>query len=111
MAGPLVRCFPVEKGYQRRGGVGNEETGGAGRRRALGALFFLRGRAAERGRPRLYNTRRGSPEARPAGGNVVLNELIGQKVVIDLRSEYVCLGTLTRVDEHFLELKNADLHD
>lgn len=41
----------------------------------------------------------------------MLEELIGQKVVIDLRSEYVCLGTLTRVDEHFLELKNADLHD
>jgi hypothetical protein len=41
----------------------------------------------------------------------MLEELIGQKVVIDLRSEYVCLGTLTRVDECFLELKNADLHD
>jgi small nuclear ribonucleoprotein (snRNP)-like protein len=41
----------------------------------------------------------------------VLQELIGQKVVVDLRSEYVCLGTLTRADEHFLELKNADLHD
>ncbi len=41
----------------------------------------------------------------------MLNEFIGEKVVIDLRSEYVCLGTLTRIDEHFLELKNADLHD
>ncbi len=41
----------------------------------------------------------------------MLHELIGEKVVIDLRSEFVCLGTLTRVDEHFLELKNADLHD
>ena len=41
----------------------------------------------------------------------MLDELIGTKVVIDLRSEYVCLGTLTRVDDHFLELKNADLHD
>jgi hypothetical protein len=28
-----------------------------------------------------------------------------------LRSEYVCLGTLLHFDEHFLELKNADLHD
>ena len=37
--------------------------------------------------------------------------MIGQKVVVDLRSEYVCLGTLTRADDHFLELKNADLHD
>jgi hypothetical protein len=41
----------------------------------------------------------------------VVEELIGSKVVIDLRSEYVCLGTLMRVDEHFLELKHADLHD
>ena len=41
----------------------------------------------------------------------MLNEMIGQKVVVDLRSEYVCLGTLTRVDADFLELKNADLHD
>jgi small nuclear ribonucleoprotein (snRNP)-like protein len=41
----------------------------------------------------------------------MLDELIHSKVVIDLRSEYVCLGTLTCVDDHFLELKNADLHD
>jgi hypothetical protein len=37
--------------------------------------------------------------------------MIGEKVVIDLRSEFVCLGTLLRVDEQFVELKNADLHD
>lgn len=41
----------------------------------------------------------------------MLDEFIGSKVVIDLRSEFVCLGTLSRIDEHFLELKNADLHD
>jgi small nuclear ribonucleoprotein (snRNP)-like protein len=41
----------------------------------------------------------------------VLEELIGQRVVIDLQSAYVCLGTLRRVDEHFLELRHADLHD
>ena len=41
----------------------------------------------------------------------MLEELIGQKVVIDMRSPFVCLGTLTRAAEHFLELKNADLHD
>ena len=41
----------------------------------------------------------------------MLEEMIGQKVVVDLRSEYVCLGTLTRADDHYLELKNADLHD
>jgi hypothetical protein len=41
----------------------------------------------------------------------MLEELIGQRVVLDLRGEYVCLGTLHRIDEHFLELRNADLHD
>jgi len=41
----------------------------------------------------------------------MLEELLGQRVVVDLRSPYVCLGTLLRCDEHFLELKNADLHD
>jgi hypothetical protein len=41
----------------------------------------------------------------------MLEELIGQKVVVDLRGEYVCLGTLQRCDDHFLELRGADLHD
>ncbi len=41
----------------------------------------------------------------------MLEKLIGQRVVIDLREQYVCLGTLKRFDEQFLELKNADLHD
>lgn len=41
----------------------------------------------------------------------MLAEFIGQKVVIDLRSTYVCLGTLVRADELFLELRNADVHD
>jgi small nuclear ribonucleoprotein (snRNP)-like protein len=41
----------------------------------------------------------------------VLEEMIGQKVVVDLRSQFVCLGTLVRVDEHFVEMRNADLHD
>ena len=41
----------------------------------------------------------------------MLEELIGQRVVLDLRGEFVCLGTLNRVDEHFLELRSADLHD
>lgn len=41
----------------------------------------------------------------------MLQEMIGTKIVIDLRSEYVCLGTLLRIDDHFIELKNADLHD
>ena len=41
----------------------------------------------------------------------MLEEYVGEKVVIDLRSTYVCLGTLVRADELFLELRNADLHD
>ncbi|MCI0456432.1 MAG: hypothetical protein L0Z62_05570 [Gemmataceae bacterium] len=41
----------------------------------------------------------------------MLEELLGQVIVIDLRSPFVCLGTLQRVDDHFLELSNADLHD
>jgi hypothetical protein len=41
----------------------------------------------------------------------MLEELIGERLVIDLNSPYVCLGTLTRIDAAFVELKNADLHD
>jgi hypothetical protein len=41
----------------------------------------------------------------------MIQEMVGEKVVVDMRSTYVCLGTLLRVDEVFLELKNADLHD
>lgn len=41
----------------------------------------------------------------------MLHELIGERVVVDLRSEFVCLGTLVRVDDQFVEMKNADLHD
>jgi hypothetical protein len=41
----------------------------------------------------------------------MIEELVGEKIVVDLKSAYVCLGTLLRVDVHFLELKNADFHD
>jgi small nuclear ribonucleoprotein (snRNP)-like protein len=41
----------------------------------------------------------------------MLQEFLEQKVVIDFRSEYVCMGTLKRIDEHFLEIRNADMHD
>jgi len=41
----------------------------------------------------------------------MLEELIGQVVVLDLRSPFVCLGRLERVDEHYLEMRSADLHD
>jgi small nuclear ribonucleoprotein (snRNP)-like protein len=41
----------------------------------------------------------------------MLDEMLDCKVVLDLASTYVCLGRLVRYDEHFLEVKNADLHD
>ena len=41
----------------------------------------------------------------------LLEPLIGQIVVIDLKSSYVCLGMLVASDDHFLELRDADLHD
>jgi small nuclear ribonucleoprotein (snRNP)-like protein len=41
----------------------------------------------------------------------MLEGYLNEKVVIDLRSEYVCLGILKAIDPHFLELRNADLHD
>jgi hypothetical protein len=41
----------------------------------------------------------------------MLEEFIGQRVVIDLRSPFVCMGTLQGLDDLFLELRGADLHD
>ena len=41
----------------------------------------------------------------------LLARLIGQVVVVDLASTYVCLGTLVGQDREFLELEDADLHD
>ena len=41
----------------------------------------------------------------------LLESMIGEVVVVDLKSSYVCLGTLVSRDHHFLELKDADLHD
>jgi len=41
----------------------------------------------------------------------MFDDYIGQKVVLDLASPYVCLGVLVGYDEHVIELKNADLHD
>jgi hypothetical protein len=41
----------------------------------------------------------------------MLEALLGQVVVVDVDSPYVCLGTLTHADERFLELRDADFHD
>jgi small nuclear ribonucleoprotein (snRNP)-like protein len=40
-----------------------------------------------------------------------LEALIGQVVVVDLKSTFVCMGTLVSCDPQFLELRDADLHD
>ena len=41
----------------------------------------------------------------------LLESLLGQVVVVDLKSSYVCLGTLIACDDQYLELRDADLHD
>jgi len=41
----------------------------------------------------------------------MLTEFIHQKIVVDLRSTYVCIGTLAAWDDAFLELCDADFHD
>ena len=41
----------------------------------------------------------------------MLSDFVGQIVVVDLRSSYVCLGTLHGATEAFIDLRNADLHD
>jgi len=41
----------------------------------------------------------------------LLRDLLGQVVVVDLVSTYVCLGELAGLDEVFLELRDADFHD
>jgi hypothetical protein len=41
----------------------------------------------------------------------MLDEYLNEKVVVDFSSAYVCIGTLKGYTEHFLELRNADLHD
>ena len=41
----------------------------------------------------------------------MLQNLVGQTVIVDMRSQFVCLGTLKGFDETWLALRNADLHD
>ena len=40
-----------------------------------------------------------------------LEALIGRVVILDLKSSYVCLGTLAGVDSLFFAMTDADLHD
>jgi hypothetical protein len=41
----------------------------------------------------------------------MLEDYLGRALVIDLRSPFVCLGTLDRIGELYLEVRDADLHD
>ena len=41
----------------------------------------------------------------------LLDSFVGQTVVVDFRSTYVCLGNLAAHDPDFLDLRDADLHD
>lgn len=41
----------------------------------------------------------------------MIEEFVGEAVVVDLRSSYVCLGTLKKLGPAFIELHNADFHD
>ena len=41
----------------------------------------------------------------------LIARLVGQIVVIDMRSRYVCLGTLAGLDDEYLDVVDADLHD
>ncbi|HEV3168671.1 MAG TPA: hypothetical protein VGZ22_31995 [Isosphaeraceae bacterium] len=41
----------------------------------------------------------------------LLAGFVGQVVVLDLQSPYVCLGKLVGCDALYLELTDADLHD
>jgi hypothetical protein len=45
------------------------------------------------------------------GAQMLGLEYVGQQVIVDLKSPFVCLGTFQQMDDHFMELRNADLHD
>jgi small nuclear ribonucleoprotein (snRNP)-like protein len=53
----------------------------------------------------------GSPITMSLIPSNLLETMIGQVVVVDLRSTYVCLGTLVACDGQYLEIRDADLHD
>lgn len=41
----------------------------------------------------------------------LLDSMVGYIVVVDLKSTYVCIGTLVACDGQYLEMRDADLHD
>ena len=49
--------------------------------------------------------------ARGGAGRMILDELKGRNVVLDVASPYVYLGRLAGWDEKYLALEDADVHD
>jgi len=49
-----------------------------------------------------------SPDIPP---DPLVSKLLGQVVVLDLATPYVCIGTLSGGDHRYLFLDDADLHD
>jgi small nuclear ribonucleoprotein (snRNP)-like protein len=49
-----------------------------------------------------------SDQERPLSG---IEEYLGQQVVVDTCSNYIILGTLSRIDHDYLTLENVDVHD
>ena len=45
--------------------------------------------------------------AQPGG----LEAYLGQQIVVDTRSTFIIIGTLTRADRDYLTLENVDVHD
>lgn len=43
--------------------------------------------------------------------NEAWKALLDQKVVVDTDSQFVYLGTLARIEDHFLVLREVDVHD
>lgn len=41
----------------------------------------------------------------------MVDEFVGQLVVLDLKSPFVCLGRLQAADDAFFDMRHADLHD
>jgi len=43
--------------------------------------------------------------------NEAWNPLVGQVLVVDTDSSFLYIGTLDRVEDHFVVLKEVDVHD
>ncbi len=41
----------------------------------------------------------------------MLEELVGEGIVVDMHGPYVCMGTLAQIEPAYLVLRDADLHD